>query len=266
MTTKLLREARGPARSAKPVWGWRMDETRRWILDRKRLLIRIRPLLRMSKSLRTIRNSDSMTPNVPVDPAPSCGFLADVDIEHNDRDPAIVAAVDRAKRGDMDAFRFLYLRYKNNVYGYVLSIVRDEHDAEDATQHVFLKLMSVIPSYQPRKVPFTAWIIRVARNVAVDYQRNRRTIPCEEVFAPSAPLDDGGRDRRWGLAQALETLPDDQRDVVILRHLVGLTPAEIATHIGRSEASVHGLHHRGRENLQRELTNADCAPTTRLVA
>lgn len=201
-------------------------------------------------------------PRIPVETAPSRGFFASSDIEHNDKDPAIAAAVRRAQGGDQDAFRFLYLRYKNNVYGYVLSIVRDEHDAEDATQHVFLKLMSVIRSYQPQKVPFTAWIIRVARNVAVDYQRDRRAIPCEEVFAPSRPIDDPGPERRWGLEQALETLPDDQRDVVVLRHLIGLTPNEIATRMGRSEASVHGLHHRGRENLRRELANAECAPTT----
>jgi RNA polymerase sigma-70 factor (ECF subfamily) len=211
----------------------------------------------------TTRTCDNAFPQLQVETAPSRGFFASVEVEHNDRDPAIAAAVRRAQSGDMDAFRFLYLRYKNNVYGYVLSIVRDEHDAEDATQHVFLKLMSVIASYQPRKVPFTAWIIRVARNVAVDYQRDRRSIPCEEVFAPSRPTDDPSPERRWGLEQALETLPDDQRDVVVLRHLVGLTPTEIANRMGRTEASVHGLHHRGRENLRRELANVECAPTTR---
>jgi RNA polymerase sigma-70 factor, ECF subfamily len=211
----------------------------------------------------TTRIRDSAFPQLQVETAPSRGFFASVEVEHNDRDPAIAAAVRRAQSGEMDAFRFLYLRYKNNVYGYVLSIVRDEHDAEDATQHVFLKLMSVIASYQPRKVPFTAWIIRVARNVAVDYQRDRRSIPCEEVFAPSRPTDDPSPERRWGLEQALETLPDDQRDVVVLRHLVGLTPTEIANRMGRTEASVHGLHHRGRENLRRELANVECAPTTR---
>ena len=46
---------------------------------------------------------------------------------------------------------------------------------------------------------------------------------------------------------ALRTLPEEQRDVVVLRHLVGLTPGEIATWMGRSEASIHGLHHRGRQ-------------------
>jgi RNA polymerase sigma-70 factor (ECF subfamily) len=215
------------------------------------------------------RSSDKelqQSPQVQVDTAPSCGFYASIDVERNDRDPTIAAAVQRAQRGDMEAFRFLYLRYKNNVYGYVLSIVRDEHDAEDATQHVFLKLISVIGSYQPRKVPFTAWIIRVARNVAVDYQRDRRSIPCEEVFAPSHTMIEAAPERRWGLEQALEALPGDQRDVVILRHLVGLSPTEIATRMGRTEASVHGLHHRARENLRRELEKVECTPTTRTGA
>ncbi|MBV8998195.1 MAG: sigma-70 family RNA polymerase sigma factor [Solirubrobacterales bacterium] len=102
-------------------------------------------------------------------------------------------------------------------------------------------------------MPFAAWIIRVARNVAVDYQRDRRSIPCEEVFAPSQPTNEAAPERRWGLEQALEALPDDQRDVVVLRHVVGLSPTEIANRMGRTEASVHGLHHRGRENLRREL-------------
>jgi RNA polymerase sigma-70 factor (ECF subfamily) len=76
----------------------------------------------------------------------------------------------------MDAIRFLYLRYKNNVYGYILSIVRDEYEAEDATQHVFLKLISVIQQYEPREAPFASWILRIARNVAVDYGALRRGV------------------------------------------------------------------------------------------
>ena len=75
----------------------------------------------------------------------------------------------------MDAVRFLYVRFKDNVYGYVLSIVREPHEAEDVTQQVFMKLMSSISKYEPRAVPFTAWILRVARNVAIDHLRQRPT-------------------------------------------------------------------------------------------
>ena len=106
--------------------------------------------------------------------------------EKNDRDPAIARAVARAKSGDMDAIHFLYLRYKDNVYGYVLSILRDAHEAEDVTQTVFMKLISAIHNYEPRQVPFTAWILRVAHNVAIDSLRQRRPVPCEEVIERSA--------------------------------------------------------------------------------
>src|SRR5918992_1640994 len=76
----------------------------------------------------------------------------------------VLAAVARAKEGDADALRYLYLRYADNVYGYVCSIVRDEYEAEDVTQHIFAKLLTSLPRYEPRVVPFSAWILRVAHN------------------------------------------------------------------------------------------------------
>ena len=138
-------------------------------------------------------------------------------------------AVSRAQAGDNDAIRVLYLRYKDNVYGYVLSFVRDQHEAEDITQHVFLKLMSVIHKYRAREVPFTSWLLRVARNVALDHMRRRRTLPCEEVYETGHESDQMSDDLRRGLEQALQALPEDQRNVIVLRHLVGLTPGEIAS-------------------------------------
>jgi len=194
------------------------------------------------------------------------GFTASVTLSHSDRDPQIARAVARAQSGDKTAIRFLYISYKDNVYGYVLSFVRDPHEAEDVTQHVFLKLMSVIHKYQARDVPFTSWLLRVARNVALDHLRQRRMVPCEEVYEATHAADDSGRERRWGLEQALESLPEEQRNVVILRHLVGLTPGEIAERMGRSEASIHGLHHRARKALRRELVDVACAPTTAVRA
>jgi RNA polymerase sigma-70 factor, ECF subfamily len=194
--------------------------------------------------------------------AESHGFRAAPAVR-NDLDPAVARAVARAKAGDMDAIRFLYLGYKNNIYGYVLSLVRNAHEAEDVTQTVFLKLISVIDKYEPRQVPFTAWILRVAHNVAMDSLRQRRTVACEEVIERSRPADDSSHDRRRGLEQALETLPEDHREVVVLRHLVGLSPAEIADRMGRTESSIHGLHHRARRDLRRELIRGECAPTTR---
>ena len=171
----------------------------------------------------------------------------------------------RAQAGDGDAVRVLYLRYKDNVYGYVLSFVRDHHEAEDITQHVFLKLVSVIHKYRAREVPFTSWLLRVARNVALDHMRQRRALPCDEVYDIGHESDQSADDLRRGLEQALGSLPEDQRKVIVLRQLVGLTPGEIAARMGRTEASIHGLHHRARRAVQRELMAIDCGPRSRAV-
>jgi RNA polymerase sigma-70 factor, ECF subfamily len=176
-------------------------------------------------------------------------------------DREIANAVSRAQAGDNDAIRLLYLRYKDNVYGYVLSFVHDQHDAEDITQHVFLKLMSVIHKYHAREVPFTSWLLRVARNAALDHLRRRRDVVCEDVYDATHRDDDSGSDRLRGLQEALGTLPEEQRNVIVLRHLAGLTPGEIAEQMGRTESSIHGLHHRARRTLQRELIAIDCGPS-----
>jgi RNA polymerase sigma-70 factor, ECF subfamily len=176
----------------------------------------------------------------------------------------IAQAVSRAKAGDQEAVRFLYMRYADNVYGYVRSIVKDHHEAEDVTQHVFAKLMTVIGKYEPRAVPFSAWILRVARNVAVDHLRSRRTTPADEIHGSDERTADASIDRSYCVREALAALPDEQRKVVVLRHVVGLTPTEIATCMGRTESSIHGLHHRGRRALQVEFANRESAPSTAL--
>jgi RNA polymerase sigma-70 factor, ECF subfamily len=184
------------------------------------------------------------------------------DVQAVDAQDALVSrAVKRAQAGDPDAFGFLYRCYSDNVYGYVRSIVHDHHEAEDVTQHVFAKLMRVIGKYEERDVPFFAWILRVARNVAVDHIRRKRLVPVEEVRGAEhpaveeiSPMSD--------LREALSCLPDVQREVLVLRHVAGLSPTEIAHRTGRTEGSIHGLHHRGRRALIAELTRRGAAPAT----
>jgi RNA polymerase sigma-70 factor (ECF subfamily) len=92
-------------------------------------------------------------------------------------------AVRLAQAGDRDALGFLYARYADDVYDHVRSIVQDPHDAEDVTQQVFAELIHSIDKYDAREVPFLAWLLRVARNLAVDQLRCPRVIPVEEVSA-----------------------------------------------------------------------------------
>ncbi len=74
--------------------------------------------------------------------------------------------------------------------------------------------------------------------------------------------DEATLDRARSLRTALDSLPEEQRNVVVMRHVIGLTPPEIAERMGRSESSIHGLHHRGRRALQQELRRLGCAPAT----
>jgi RNA polymerase sigma-70 factor (ECF subfamily) len=171
-------------------------------------------------------------------------------------------AVARAKEGDQEALRFLYVSYSHNIYGYVRSIVRDDHEAEDVTQHVFAKLITTIGKYDDRGVPFFAWLLRMARNVAIDHLRANRVTPIESL-PDTGSCSDSNVDQLQTVREALAALPEEQREVVVLRHLVGLTPGEIADRLGRSESSIHGLHHRGRRALQRELRALEASPSTR---
>ncbi|HZC13790.1 MAG TPA: sigma-70 family RNA polymerase sigma factor [Thermoleophilaceae bacterium] len=169
-------------------------------------------------------------------------------------------AVVALKQGDRSALHFLYVRYADDVRGLVRSIVRDEHEAEDITHNVFAKLITAIHRYEPREVPFAAWILRVSRNAALDHLRASRQIPVEEVRTSDEAHEQAGFDRSQSLREAFNRLPQDQREVLVLRHIAGLSPGEIARRIGKTESSVHGLHHRGRSALQAALRELDAAP------
>jgi RNA polymerase sigma-70 factor (ECF subfamily) len=172
----------------------------------------------------------------------------------------VMAAIKRAQAGDMEALHFIYVRYSDDVLRCVKGIVKDHHEAEDITQNVFAKLIGVIHKYEPRGVPFAAWVLRVARNAALDHLRTRRMTPCEEVRVHDSDGGQIGHERRNDLRRALETLPEEQREVLMLRHILGLSPLEIAAVLGKTESSVHGLHHRGRLSLQSALEELGAAP------
>jgi RNA polymerase sigma-70 factor, ECF subfamily len=167
-----------------------------------------------------------------------------------------------ARAGDREAMREIYLRYAARVRAHVLRILGDEHDADDVTQQVFAKLLTELDRYRPGEARFMAWMLRVAHNAAIDHVRRTRTVPCEEVRQLDASADPSAEKARTALHTALASLPRAQRDVLLLTHLVGLSPAEIAAHLGRSVRAVHGLHYRGRAAAQEALHDLGSAPAT----
>jgi RNA polymerase sigma-70 factor, ECF subfamily len=174
--------------------------------------------------------------------------------------PLLAQAIARAKEGDASALHFLYVRYADDVCGYVNSIVRDRHEAEDITQTLFAKLLTKIQRYEQRSVPFSAWILRVARNSALDHVRGRRMVPVETVRTSDEGSDELRFERSNSIREALERLPEEQRTVLVLRHMAGLTPVEIAERLKKTESAIHGLHHRGRGALKAALRELDAAP------
>src|SRR4051794_30737448 len=140
-----------------------------------------------------------------------------------DADALVAAATERARDGDDDALRLLYLLYADNVFGYVAAIVRDEHDAEDITSEVFARLPRALSHYKVSATPFAAWLLRVARNAALDHLRAQRSVPLAEVHATGETAELHARERLEGLTAAFAALPDDQRQGMLLR--LGARPA-----------------------------------------
>lgn len=174
-------------------------------------------------------------------------------------------AIVAARAGDWDAVASLYRSHAEMVRRAAQAIVGSPHDAEDVAQAVFARLPAALRRYEPRDVAFASWLTRVARNAALDHVRARRQIPCESVRVTEPTDDTFNAERRRALCEGLSELPTDQREVMYMHHVIGLSAEEIALRMGRSEGAVHGLHHRGRRMLRGLLTDREAAPVVRVA-
>jgi RNA polymerase sigma factor (sigma-70 family) len=168
--------------------------------------------------------------------------------------------VGAARAGDREAMGELYVLHAPAVHAHVLRVVRDRDDADDVTQQVFAKLLTSLDRYQPGEAPFIVWVLRVARNTAIDHVRHARAASVDRVGDVCAPDPREVEELRSSLRAALALLPQGQRDVLLLTHLVGLSPQEIAAVLGCTVRAVHGLHYRGRVAARVTLTESGSAP------
>jgi RNA polymerase sigma-70 factor (ECF subfamily) len=175
-------------------------------------------------------------------------------------------ALREARRGEADALDHLYRQYAPGVFAYVRRMLRNEYDAQDVTQQVFVKLATSLDKYDARRANFSAWLLRISHNVAVDHLRKQRlTLVSDPVDATeSAPQAD--RDDGRSLRETFSALSSAQRDVLLLREVVGLTPQEVAKRLGKTEAAVNTCHHRARRAAVRSLTAMGSTPATRSTA
>jgi RNA polymerase sigma-70 factor (ECF subfamily) len=171
----------------------------------------------------------------------------------------IQSLVRRAQGGDDAAFAALYDVFAPRLYRFFRFRASVAEAAEDLTQRVFLKMIEQLPGYQPRGIPFAAWVFRVARNAWIDEDRTKHPSVSLDTLSDS-PSDSDGLDALAAASiesdlvrQAIAALPRDQREVIECRFFADLTPRETAALMGRSEGSVRVLQHRALAALRRRL-------------
>lgn len=171
----------------------------------------------------------------------------------------------RAKQGDPAVLTELFESHYGGVFRYLYYRVGDQHVAEDLASEVFLKMIAALPRYLPQQATFQAWVYQIARNLSIDHFRKANRYPQvqleEDLLVEHAdPLhivEDGLTTEK--LYRALAQLPDQQRDVIILRFISGLPIGEVAQTLHKSEDSVKGLQRRALGALRNLLTEWEVA-------
>ncbi len=174
--------------------------------------------------------------------------------------------IERA-RHDVDAFGLLYERYVDRIYSYIYYRTGDPHEAEDLTARVFYRALGHMEQYRQRGAPFAAWLYRIAHNLVANWHRDRgrrRDIRLDDVTALVEKQDGPDRiaersDDTRVLLGAMGILPAERQQLLILKFVDGLSNAEIARTMGRSEGAIKSLYHRTLISLRDELIKRGAA-------
>ncbi len=177
-----------------------------------------------------------------------------------DSNDYVRALVERGQQGDRDALEELYLIHFDRIYSYLHVSVGNRHDAEDLTTQTFLKMLEKIGSFKWQSAPFSAWLFRIAHNLAMDHFRaRRRWQPEEEVpeppgeEEPSAELTAMQSIGRESMLQLIEKLSPEQQQVLTLKFVFNLPNAEVAAVLDKTEGAIKSLQHRALASLQRQI-------------
>lgn len=173
----------------------------------------------------------------------------------------VAALVELAQGGDADAFGLLYERYVDLVYRYIYVRVGSCHVAEDLTSETFIRALRRISSFSWQGKDIAAWFVTIARNLIIDNAKSARfrmevttadmLDADRRVDGPESEVLDQLRDTR--LFEAVKTLKPEQAECVVLRFMQGMSLAETALVIGKSQGAVKQLQLRAVRALQREL-------------
>jgi RNA polymerase sigma-70 factor, ECF subfamily len=168
--------------------------------------------------------------------------------------------VSRAQEGDRDALEELYLIHFDRIYGYLHMSVGNRHDAEDLTTQTFLKMLESIGKFRWRSAPFSAWLFRIAHNLAMDHFRAARRWQPEEEPPEPADAEEPSAEQgaleaigRESMLELIERLSHEQKQVLTLKFVFSFSNAEVATILGKTEGAVKSLQHRALVSLQKQL-------------
>ena len=167
------------------------------------------------------------------------------------------AIVDAAQEGDQVALSALYDHYFPRVYRYVSTRLSTTEDAEDVTTEIFLRIIENLRKFSWRGLPFGAWVFRIARNEVVSHVRRQKVRSATAQLSES--IQDPSPDHVDEIAtaftiatirEAAERLPEAQRQVIALRFGAGLSVAETAKALSKTENNVKVLQHKAIAKLQ----------------
>ena len=178
-----------------------------------------------------------------------------------DSTTAVRRLVERAQTGDRAALEELYLLHFDRIYSYLHMSVGNRHDAEDLTNQTFVKMLESIERFEWRKVPISAWLFRIAHNLAMDHFRaSRRWQPEEDVPEPGDSAEYSAEHEAMqaigtrSMLAMIEDLSPDQQQVLTLKFVFNFGNAEAAAILGKTEGAIKSLQHRALATLQRRLT------------
>jgi RNA polymerase sigma-70 factor, ECF subfamily len=168
--------------------------------------------------------------------------------------------VERGQAGDREALEELYLLHFDRIYSYLHMSVGNRHDAEDLTTQTFLKMLESIKRFRWRSAPFSAWLFRIAHNLAMDHFRAaRRWQPEDEVPEPPGSEELSAEEEamqaigRESMLELIDNLSHEQQQVLTLKFVFNFPNAEVGTILGKTEGAIKSLQHRALVTLQKQL-------------
>lgn len=168
------------------------------------------------------------------------------------------ALVKQAQNGDVTAVGKLYNQHQPHIYRYVWARVGRDRTAEDLTGEVFVRMLANLPNFRSSGPPFRAWLYRIAHNLIVDHYRKQNGRESAPIFLaermsqrkndPDTIVERKLDSER--IIEALAKIDPNQREVVVLRFIVGLRLKEVAHALDKSVGAVKSLQHRGLASLR----------------